>query len=75
MEAVKSHVSSLKKDLEAVKSKYNEVSEKLMEKTRQYQKLQVYTPVPYACSTNFRSLSHVAQCNFFLQGMYETLRR
>lgn len=40
-EAVKSQISSLKKDLEAVKTKYNEVSEKLMEKSRQYQKLQV----------------------------------
>ena len=39
--AVKSQANVLKKDLEAVKTKYNEVSEKLMEKTRQYQKLQV----------------------------------
>ncbi len=39
--AAKTQLSSLKKDLESVKTKYNEVSEKLMEKTRQYQKLQV----------------------------------
>ena len=39
--AVKSQQSLLKKDVEVMKTKYNEVSEKLMEKTRQYQKLQV----------------------------------
>jgi hypothetical protein len=39
--AAKAQVNSFKKDQEAVKTKYNEVSEKLMEKTRQYQKLQV----------------------------------
>jgi len=39
--AVKSQLTSIKKDAEAVKTKYNEVSEKLMEKSRQYQKLQV----------------------------------
>lgn len=41
MSAAKVQVNSLKKDLEAIKTKYNEVSEKMMEKTRQYQKLQV----------------------------------
>lgn len=33
--------AALKKDLEATRSKFNETSEKLMEKSRQYQKLQV----------------------------------
>ena len=33
--------TALKKDLEATRSKFNETSEKLMEKSRQYQKLQV----------------------------------
>ena len=32
---------ALKRDLESTRTKFNEVSEKLMEKTRQYQKLQV----------------------------------
>ena len=39
------HVA-LKKDLELTRSKFNETSEKLMEKSRQYQKLQVLTSVP-----------------------------
>ena len=38
---LKSQVIGLKKDLETIKTKCNEASEKLMEKTRQYQKLQV----------------------------------
>ena len=38
---LRNQVVSLKKDLEAIKTRYNETSEKLMEKTRQYQKLQV----------------------------------
>ena len=38
---LKNQVVSFKRDLEAIKTKYNETSEKLMEKTRQYQKLQV----------------------------------
>lgn len=39
--ALKNQVVSLKRDLDAIKTRYNETSEKLMEKTRQYQKLQV----------------------------------
>ena len=39
--ALKNQVVSMKRDLEAIKTRYNETSEKLMEKTRQYQKLQV----------------------------------
>lgn len=39
--AFKNQVVSLKRDLETIKTRYNETSEKLMEKTRQYQKLQV----------------------------------
>ena len=39
--AVKSQLSALKKDLESIKTKHKEASEKLREKTRQYQKLQV----------------------------------
>lgn len=35
-----SMVLALKKDLETLKTKYNDVSEKLLEKNRQYQKLQ-----------------------------------
>ena len=38
---LKNQVVSMKRDLEAIKTRYNETSEKLMEKTRQYQKLQV----------------------------------
>ena len=38
---LKNQVVSFKRDLESIKTKYNETSEKLMEKTRQYQKLQV----------------------------------
>ena len=43
---LKNQVASLKKDLEAIKTRYNETSEKLMEKTRQYQKLQVRDTLP-----------------------------
>jgi predicted nucleic acid-binding Zn-ribbon protein len=39
--ALKNQVVSLKRDLDTIKTRYNETSEKLMEKTRQYQKLQV----------------------------------
>lgn len=39
--ALKNQVVSMKRDLETIKTRYNETSEKLMEKTRQYQKLQV----------------------------------
>lgn len=48
---MRSQASSLKKDLEALKTKYNEVSEKLMEKNRQYQKLQVSTRKKVIIST------------------------
>ena len=58
-------MSSLKKDLEAIKSKYNETSEKLMEKTRQYQKLQV----------NGSQNRIILPAIFSIQGMYESLRR
>lgn len=54
--ALKSQVGSLRKDLETVKTKYNKVSEKLTDKTRQYQKLQVET-----CKSYW--LSHVASCH------------
>ena len=33
---------ALKRDLESSRTKFNEASEKLVEKTRQYQKLQVH---------------------------------
>ena len=33
---------ALKRDLESTRTKFNEASEKLVEKTRQYQKLQVH---------------------------------
>ena len=33
---------ALKRDLESTRTKFNEISEKLVEKTRQYQKLQVH---------------------------------
>ena len=39
--ALRNQVVSLKRDLENIKTRYNETSEKLMEKSRQYQKLQV----------------------------------
>ena len=39
--ALRNQVISLKRDLENIKTRYNETSEKLMEKSRQYQKLQV----------------------------------
>ena len=38
--ALKTQVTSIRKELESVKSKYSEASEKLLEKSRQYQKLQ-----------------------------------
>ena len=34
--------AALKKELEATRSKFNETSEKFLEKSRQYQKLQVH---------------------------------
>lgn len=40
MAAMKSEVNSLKKILEEYKRKYSELSEKLMERNRQYNKLQ-----------------------------------
>lgn len=40
---------ALKKDLELMRSKFNETSEKLMEKSRQYQKLQVSSVPGLAC--------------------------
>ena len=53
--------AALKKDLEMTRSKFNETSEKLMEKTRQYQKLQViiynYDNYNNLCSINGEFLS------------------
>ena len=53
---------ALKKDLELMRSKFNETSEKLMEKSRQYQKLQVgYSPWPsllYETGTKARVYMH-----------------
>ena len=59
---------ALKKDLDSTRTKFNEVSEKLMEKTRQYQKLQVPSlSLPPAVVTSLAPPP--------LQGMYETMRR
>jgi hypothetical protein len=38
--SLKTHVTALKKEVESTRAKYSEASEKLVEKTRQYQKLQ-----------------------------------
>lgn len=40
-----------KKDLESVKKKYHDASEKVAEKYRQYQKLQVSIPAPLKLNT------------------------
>lgn len=40
--AVKSQVSALKRELDELRTKYSGASDKLQEKNRQYQKLQVH---------------------------------
>ncbi|KAL5011905.1 hypothetical protein ScPMuIL_010456 [Solemya velum] len=50
--ALKTQLSASKKELESTKKKYNEVSEKMSEKTRQHQKLQsLYDSMRRKCIT------------------------
>ncbi|CAH1272790.1 CCNB1IP1 [Branchiostoma lanceolatum] len=56
-----------RKELESTKKRFNEVSEKLMERNRQHQKLQ--------CEMNQDVSNSTLRCVLFLQSMYDALRR
>ena len=79
--------AALKKDFESMKTRYNEASDKLMEKSRQFQKLQVCSPALFLlfyevmvmvsecgeCVVLFNPLSTKANCFRKQESVYKVL--
>ena len=63
--------AALKKDLDSMKSRYNEASDKLLEKNRQLQKLQVCIKLIWqSCTPEYIvCLNSLVQRGFFPHGM------